>query len=70
LGFSVVSPSLEPDIVGTVAFSNSVHWKFGDEVEWSVDMEAKVLVDSLGLDSFSFIKINNLPLLISSSFVI
>jgi len=44
---SIVSPSLEPDVVGTVALSNSVEWKFGDKVEWSVDMETKVFVQSL-----------------------
>jgi hypothetical protein len=28
LGLGVVSPSLQPDVVGTVALSNSVEWKF------------------------------------------
>jgi hypothetical protein len=28
LGFYIVSPSLQPNIVGTVALSNSVEWKF------------------------------------------
>ena len=28
LSSCVVSPSLEPDVVGTVALSNSVHWEF------------------------------------------
>jgi len=27
LGLSIVSPSLEPDVVGTVTLSNSVEWK-------------------------------------------
>jgi hypothetical protein len=26
LGFDILSPSLEPDIVGTVAFNYSLHW--------------------------------------------
>jgi hypothetical protein len=27
LGSDIVSPSLQPDVVGTVALSNSVEWK-------------------------------------------
>jgi hypothetical protein len=49
LSSSVVSPSLHPDIVGTVALSNSVERKLRNKVEWSVNMESKVLVKSLGL---------------------
>jgi hypothetical protein len=66
----VSSPSLHHDIVGTNTLSNSSEWKFGDQVEWSVDMESKVFVDSLGLWSLSFIKIYNIPLLSFSTVVI
>jgi len=61
LGLSIVSPSLEPDVVGTVTLSNSVEWKLGDKIEWSVNMEAKVFVESLSLDGICFIKINHIP---------
>jgi len=36
LSFSILSPSLKPDVVGTVALSNSLHWKSGSNIEWSV----------------------------------
>jgi len=69
LGSDIVSPSLQPDIVGTVALSNSVEWEFGDEIEWSVDMETEVLVQSLCLWSLRLIDIDNIPLLTSGSLV-
>ena len=69
LGSDIVSPSLQPDVVGTVALSNSVEWKFGDEIEWSIHMETEVLVQPLGLWSLCFIKIDNVPLLSSASVV-
>jgi hypothetical protein len=68
-GFGVDSPSLQPNIVGTVAFHHSVEWKLGDNIEWSVDMETEVLVDSLNLWALCFVKINNIPLLSSGSIV-
>jgi hypothetical protein len=52
-----------------VALSNSIEWKFGDEIEWSIHMETEVLVQSLGLWSLCFIKIDNIPLLSSGSIV-
>jgi hypothetical protein len=61
LGLSIVSPSLEPDVVGTVTLSNSVEWKLGDKVEWSIDMEAEVFADTLGLDCLCFVKIDHIP---------
>jgi hypothetical protein len=42
LGLGVDSPSLEPDVVSTVAFNHSTEWEIGLDVEWSVDMETKV----------------------------
>jgi hypothetical protein len=59
---SVVSLSIHQDIVGTVALNNSSEWEFRDNVEWSVDMETEVFVDSLGLWSLGFIKIDDIPL--------
>jgi hypothetical protein len=58
---SIVSPSLQPDVVSSVALSNSVEWKLGDKVEWSVDMESKVFADTLGLDCLCFVKIDDIP---------
>jgi hypothetical protein len=66
LGLGVDSPSLEPDVVSTVAFNHSTEWKIGLDVEWSVDMETKVFGDTLNLRTLSFVKINNLPFLVSS----
>jgi hypothetical protein len=58
---SIVSPSLQPDVVSTVALSNSVEWKLGDKIEWSVDVESKVFADTLGLDGLCFVKIDDIP---------
>jgi len=69
LGLSIVSPSLEPDVVGTVALNHSVEWEFRDDVEWSVYMEAKGFVKTLGLDSISLVKVDNLPFLCLRSVV-
>jgi len=69
LSFGVVSPSLEPDVVGTVALNHSSEWKLGLDVEWSVHVETKGLVKTLSLFLFSLIKIDNLPLLMLSSTV-
>jgi hypothetical protein len=65
----IVSPSSLPDVVGTVALSNSVEWKLGHKVEWSVNVETEFLANSLGLWSLCFVKINNSPLLMSASVV-
>jgi hypothetical protein len=64
LSSNILSPSLEPDIVGTVAFSNSLEWKSWSKVEWSIDVEAELLVESLGSNGISFIEIDNLPSLV------
>jgi len=58
---SIVSPSLQPNIVGTVALNNSVEWKLGDKVEWSVDVESEIFADSLSLDGLCFVKIDDIP---------
>jgi hypothetical protein len=66
LSSGIVSPSLQPDIVGTMALDNSVEWKFGDKVEWSVDVESEFFVESLGSELLSLVNIDDLPFLISS----
>jgi len=65
----IVSPSLHPDVVSTVALSQSTEWKFREEIEWSIDMEAKVFVDTLSLWALCFVKIDNLPFLVFTSVV-
>jgi hypothetical protein len=44
-----------------VALSNSIEWKLGDKVEWSVDMESKVFAYTLGLNGLCFVKIDHIP---------
>jgi hypothetical protein len=64
LGFDILSPSLKPDIVSTMALSNSLHWESWSDVEWPVDMEAKLLVESFRLLFRGLINIDNLPFLL------
>jgi hypothetical protein len=64
LSSSVLSPSSEPKVVGTVAFSNSLHWKSGSEVEWLVANHSEVLMKSFSLIFIRFINIDNLPFLV------
>jgi len=61
----VLSPSLQPDVVSTVALSNSIEWKFRDDVEWSVNVETKFLIQALCFSLHS-INISNLPSLVGS----
>jgi hypothetical protein len=65
LSQGIVSPSSLPDVVGTVALSNSVEWKLGHKVEWSVDVEPEFFVKSLGFGLYC-INIDNLPSLVGS----
>jgi hypothetical protein len=69
LRFVVISLSLQPNVVGTMAFNNSIHWKFWDNVEWSIHMETPFFVQALSLLFLSLVKIDNLPLLVLSSVV-
>jgi hypothetical protein len=62
---NIVSPSLEYHVGSTEHLSNSVEWKLWDKVEWSVDVEAKFFVESLGF-SLYFIDIKNLPSLVGA----
>jgi hypothetical protein len=70
LSSNIHSPSLEPDIVGTVALSYSLHWHSGSNVERSIDMESELLVEALSSNSFSLVNIDNLPSLVGVLFVI
>jgi len=67
LGSDILSPSLQPNIVGSVAFSDSLHWHSRSDVEWSVDVEAEFLVESLCSDFVSLIDVDNLPSLVFST---
>jgi len=49
LGLDVVSPYLKSHIVGSNAFNNSLERHSISEVEWSVDMETEVFIESLSL---------------------
>jgi hypothetical protein len=55
LRFVIDSSSLHHNIVGTNTFGNSTKWKFGHNVEWSIDMEPKVFWYTLGLWTLSLI---------------
>jgi hypothetical protein len=63
----VLSPSLESNLGITVHLSDSVEWKLWNHVEWSVNVEAKLFIESLSLSLISFIKIDNWPSLVDSS---
>jgi hypothetical protein len=67
LGSGVLSPSSLGDVVGTNALEHSSEWKLGDDVEWSIDMESEILVETLSLESFLFIMVDNSPSLVNTS---
>jgi hypothetical protein len=60
----ILSPSLKDNVSTTKHLSNSVEWKLGDKVEWSIDVEAKFFIKSLSSSLFSLVKIKNLPFLV------
>jgi hypothetical protein len=63
---SVLDPSVESDVSGTMTLNNSLHWKSGSKVEWSVDMESEIFIHSFLGNLLCFIKIHNLPFLVVS----
>jgi hypothetical protein len=58
--------SLKDNVTGSNHFDNSLHWHSRSDIEWSVDVEAKVLMKSLSLFLFCFVKIDNLPSLVGT----
>jgi hypothetical protein len=60
----ILSPSLKDNVSTTEHLSNSIEWKLGDKVEWSIDVEAKFFIQSLSSSLFSLVKIKNLPFLV------
>jgi hypothetical protein len=63
----IVSPSLEDHVGSAKHFSNSVEWELRDNVEWSIDVESKFFVQSLGLSLVSLIEIKDSPSLVLST---
>jgi hypothetical protein len=59
-------PSSQVDPMVTVHGGNSLHWHSGSHVEWSVDVEAKFLIHSLGCNLFRILDIDDLPFLVLS----
>jgi hypothetical protein len=64
LSSSILSPSSKPDVVGTVALSNSLHWKSGSDIERSVNVETVLFIETLSGLLSSLVKIFNLPFLL------
>lgn len=50
-------------MVSTLAFEESLHWKFWPDVERSVNFKTKVFVHTLRLDCFCIFHISQLPFL-------
>jgi hypothetical protein len=66
LSSNISSPSLQPNIVGTVALNDSLEWQSWSDVEWSVDVKTEFFIDSLGSILCLGIQIENLPSLVGS----
>jgi len=60
----VLFPSVKLDVVVSVSLGNSLHWKSGSDVEWSVDMESEVAINSLCCWLTNSIDVDNLPSLV------
>ena len=60
------SPSSQVDPMVSVHGYDSLHWHSRSDIEWSVDMEAELLVESLGIKLFSLLSVDNLPSLVLS----
>jgi hypothetical protein len=71
LGFYFISfsPSSQENSAFSVLCDKSSHWHHWFNVEWSVDVETKFFIESLGSESISILKIDNLPFLVDSSIV-
>jgi hypothetical protein len=67
LGGNILPPSLQPNVVCAMAFSDSFHWKSRSNVEGSVDMETKLFIESLGAIFGSLINVSDSPFLTDRS---
>jgi hypothetical protein len=56
-------------VSGTNAFSNSLHWESRYEIEWSTNVHSEVFVKSFSLVFSSFVKVDDLPFLVSLTMV-
>jgi hypothetical protein len=65
----IISPSLKNNISSTKHFNNSVEWQLRYHVEWSINVDTELIIESLGLSLLSLIKIKNLPFLVCSAVV-
>jgi hypothetical protein len=70
LSSSVLSPSLQPDIVGTMTFNHSLHWKPRSDIEWSIDVETEFFIQTLCFCLGCFIKVDNIPFLVDTLVVV
>jgi hypothetical protein len=62
----VLSPSLKDHVGSTEHLYHSVEWKLRNDVEWSIDIEAKFFIKTLGLSLCLLVKIEYLPSLVST----
>jgi hypothetical protein len=67
LVFSIVSPSLKYNIGTSEHFSNSVEWKLRNNIEWSINVETKLFIQTFSGSLFGFVKVKYLPFLVSFS---
>jgi hypothetical protein len=66
LSSSSFDVSLKINLACSNGFDNSVHWKSGNNVEWSVNVETEIFTESILWYWFSFIKMNDLPSLVGT----
>jgi hypothetical protein len=62
----IVSPSPQDNLGSAEHLNHHVEWKLRDDVEWSVDVESKILVETLSFSLSFLVKIKNLPSLVGT----
>jgi hypothetical protein len=45
------------------ALDYSLHWESGSDIEWSIDIESKFFIETLGLSLCLLVKVKDLPFL-------
>jgi len=63
---SVLDPSVEMNPSSTVTSHDSSHWHVRSNVEWSVDVETELFIESLSFNLSSIVEIDDLPFLVKS----
>ena len=66
LGLSVSIQSLDYKVSSTNNFNHSSHWQFRSDIEWSIDIESKVSIKSLGHCLRLLVNIEDSPSLVVS----